>query len=106
MSSSSFIEVETIGLSKAFTISRAILLSGILIPTVFFLLLKILGILPVAFSITVYDPELIHEKYNTLVDMVIDGGYGENVASTVVDCTDDLEYTIIREGKGDIDQIY
>jgi len=52
------------------------------------------------------DPELIHEKYNTLVDMVIDGGYGENVASTVVDCTDDLEYTIIREGKGDIDQIY
>ena len=52
------------------------------------------------------DPELIHEKYANLVDMVIDGGYGENVASTVVDCTDDSEYTVIREGKGAIDLIY
>ena len=35
------------------------------------------------------DPELIHEKYEKLVDLVIDGGFGQNVASTVVDCTDD-----------------
>src|SRR5271157_940335 len=33
------------------------------------------------------DPELIHEKYKDQVDMVIDGGYGQNVASTIVDCT-------------------
>ena len=51
------------------------------------------------------DPELIFEKYTSLVDLVINGGYGENVASTVVDCTDE-EYIIIREGKGDLDLIY
>ena len=45
------------------------------------------------------DPELIHEKYLNLVDAVIDGGYGDNEASTVVDCTQD-EFEIIREGKG------
>jgi tRNA threonylcarbamoyl adenosine modification protein (Sua5/YciO/YrdC/YwlC family) len=45
------------------------------------------------------DPELIHEKYESLVDLVIDGGYGDNEPSTVVDCTDD-EIVIIREGKG------
>jgi tRNA threonylcarbamoyl adenosine modification protein (Sua5/YciO/YrdC/YwlC family) len=45
------------------------------------------------------DPELIHEKYKDLVDAVIDGGYGDNEASTVVDCSnDDIE--ILREGKG------
>ncbi|WP_262246153.1 L-threonylcarbamoyladenylate synthase [Parapedobacter soli] len=47
------------------------------------------------------DPELIHEKYGNLVDMVIDGGYGGNIASTVVDVTSG-EFEIIREGKGDI----
>ncbi|SEK71132.1 L-threonylcarbamoyladenylate synthase [Parapedobacter koreensis] len=47
------------------------------------------------------DPELIHEKYKDLVDMVIDGGYGGNVASTVVDTTAG-EFEIIREGKGDL----
>ncbi|PDH48299.1 MAG: threonylcarbamoyl-AMP synthase [Bacteroidetes bacterium MED-G21] len=52
------------------------------------------------------DPELIHEKYKDLVDMVIDGGYGMNVASTVVDCTDENDFKIIRKGKGDIDLIY
>ncbi|MBO3699266.1 L-threonylcarbamoyladenylate synthase [Roseivirga sp. E12] len=47
------------------------------------------------------DPELIFEKYENLVDIVIDGGYGANVASTVVDCSqDDLE--VVREGLGDI----
>ena len=45
------------------------------------------------------DPELIHEKYGDRVDMVIDGGYGGNVASTVVDCTGD-EPVILREGPG------
>lgn len=49
------------------------------------------------------DPELIYEKYQHLVDMVIDGGYGNNVASTIVDCTSD-EVEIIRQGLGDIEQ--
>ncbi|WP_257669071.1 L-threonylcarbamoyladenylate synthase [Parapedobacter tibetensis] len=47
------------------------------------------------------DPELIYEKYGDLVDLVIDGGYGGNVASTVVDATSG-EFEIIREGKGDL----
>lgn len=45
------------------------------------------------------DPEMIHEKYFKLVDIVIDGGYGGNIPSTVVDCTGD-ELFIIRQGKG------
>jgi tRNA threonylcarbamoyl adenosine modification protein (Sua5/YciO/YrdC/YwlC family) len=45
------------------------------------------------------DPELIHEKYKNIVDIVIDGGYGDNEASTIVDCTKD-EIMILREGKG------
>jgi tRNA threonylcarbamoyl adenosine modification protein (Sua5/YciO/YrdC/YwlC family) len=45
------------------------------------------------------DPELIHEKFEETVDMVIDGGYGELAPSTVVDCTTD-DYQIIRQGKG------
>lgn len=45
------------------------------------------------------DPELIHEKYSDLVDLVIDGGYGDNEASTIVDCSSD-EFEILREGKG------
>lgn len=47
------------------------------------------------------DPELIHERYGDLVDIVIDGGYGDNVPSTVIDCTDGGIY-VVREGKGDI----
>ena len=47
------------------------------------------------------DPELIHEKFGDLVDIVIDGGYGGNIASTVVDTTSG-NFEIIREGKGDI----
>lgn len=43
------------------------------------------------------DPELIYEDYKNLVDIVIDGGYGGNVASTVIDCTSD-EPEIVREG--------
>jgi len=45
------------------------------------------------------DPELIHEKYEDLVDLVIDGGYGDNEPSTVVDCTMG-DFEVIREGKG------
>jgi tRNA threonylcarbamoyl adenosine modification protein (Sua5/YciO/YrdC/YwlC family) len=49
------------------------------------------------------DPELIFEKFQKLVDIVIDGGPGNLVASTVVDCTGG-ELEVIREGLGDIDQ--
>lgn len=45
------------------------------------------------------DPELIHEKYEHTVDIVIDGGYGGLEPSTVVDCTTD-EFEILRQGKG------
>lgn len=45
------------------------------------------------------DPELIHERYGKLVDVVIDGGYGNDEPSTVVDCSDD-EPEIIRQGLG------
>jgi len=48
------------------------------------------------------DPELIHEKYEDKVDLVIDGGYGDNEPSTVVDCTSGA-FEIIREGKGDLE---
>jgi len=45
------------------------------------------------------DPELIHEKYCDFVDVVIDGGYGNNEASTIVDCTGD-ETEVVRQGLG------
>lgn len=48
------------------------------------------------------DPELIHENYDNLVDLVIDGGYGHNQASTVVDCTGP-EPQIIRQGIGELE---
>ena len=48
------------------------------------------------------DPELIYEKWNNLVDIVIDGGYGGNVASTVIDLSGD-EPEVLREGKGSLD---
>jgi tRNA threonylcarbamoyl adenosine modification protein (Sua5/YciO/YrdC/YwlC family) len=51
------------------------------------------------------DPELIYEKYQDLVDIVIDGGYGNNVASTVLDCTGS-EIEIIREGLGSLEDIF
>ena len=47
------------------------------------------------------DPELIYEKYADVVDAIIDGGYGDNVPSTIVDCTTD-EPVVIREGKGEL----
>ncbi|TQD39282.1 L-threonylcarbamoyladenylate synthase [Haloflavibacter putidus] len=47
------------------------------------------------------DPELIAEKWNKLVDLVVDGGYGDNVASTVIDLTGE-DPVVVREGKGDL----
>lgn len=47
------------------------------------------------------DPELIHEKYEHLVDYVIDGGYGNNEASTIVDCTGE-SFEISRQGIGEL----
>ena len=47
------------------------------------------------------DPELIYEKYQDKVDIVIDGGFGGIEGSTVVDCTSD-EPEIIRQGKGEL----
>ena len=48
------------------------------------------------------DPELIFEKWQNLVDMVIDGGYGDNQPSTIIDLSGD-EPVIVREGKGTTD---
>lgn len=50
------------------------------------------------------DPELIYDKWKGKVDLIIDGGYGDNLASTVIDLSDG-DIQIIREGKGDIDII-
>lgn len=47
------------------------------------------------------DPELIHEKYGARVDLVLDGGYGNNEASTVVDCSGE-EFEIVRQGLGEL----
>ena len=45
------------------------------------------------------DPGLVNEKYESVVDLVIDGGVGQEGASTVVDCLGE-DYQIIRQGKG------
>lgn len=47
------------------------------------------------------DPELIFEKWQNLVDLVIDGGYGDNIGSTIIDLSGD-EPIVIREGKGNL----
>lgn len=47
------------------------------------------------------DPELIFEKFQNQVDIVIDGGYGGNVASTIVDATND-DFSIVRQGLGEL----
>lgn len=47
------------------------------------------------------DPELIYEKWQNLVDVVVDGGYGSNIASTVIDLSGP-EPIVVREGKGDL----
>ncbi|MDL2330944.1 threonylcarbamoyl-AMP synthase [Odoribacter sp. OttesenSCG-928-A06] len=47
------------------------------------------------------DPELIYEKYEKQVDIVVDGGYGQSTPSTVVDCTGS-EIEVIRQGLGEL----
>ena len=44
-------------------------------------------------------PELIHEKFMDVADLVIDGGFGDNIPSTIIDCTGDIPL-VIRQGKG------
>ena len=48
------------------------------------------------------DPELIYEKWRDKVDLVLDGGYGDNIASTIIDLSSD-EILVVREGKGTLD---
>ena len=46
------------------------------------------------------DPELIHKRFGTRVDMVVDGGIADAEPSTVVDCSDGIE--VVRQGKGEL----
>jgi tRNA threonylcarbamoyl adenosine modification protein (Sua5/YciO/YrdC/YwlC family) len=48
------------------------------------------------------DPEVIYEKFKDKVDIVIDGGFGGNLPSTIVDCTGN-EVNILRQGKGELE---
>ena len=48
------------------------------------------------------DPELIHDSWGSRVDLVVDGGLGEDLPSTVVNCAGG-EMEVIRYGKGEID---
>ena len=50
------------------------------------------------------DPELIFEKWKNTVEIVIDGGYGDNIPSTIVDLSQN-EIIILREGKGSIEDL-
>lgn len=49
------------------------------------------------------DPEIIHDTFHKLVDIVIDGGPCGNIPSTVIDCTQG-DVSVVRQGKGDITQ--
>jgi tRNA threonylcarbamoyl adenosine modification protein (Sua5/YciO/YrdC/YwlC family) len=51
------------------------------------------------------DPELIYEKWENSVDIVIDGGAGSNIPSTVIDLSEG-EITVLREGKGSVDALF
>ena len=48
------------------------------------------------------DPELIFDHYKDLVDAVIHGGYGNNIPSTVIDCTSEIP-VVVRQGKGQVE---
>ena len=48
------------------------------------------------------DPELIYEKWQHVVDVVVDGGYGDNIPSTVIDLTGE-DPVLLREGKGSLE---
>jgi tRNA threonylcarbamoyl adenosine modification protein (Sua5/YciO/YrdC/YwlC family) len=47
------------------------------------------------------DPEVIHRQYEKMVDMVVDGGFGNIYPSTVIDCSGE-EIVVVREGMGDL----
>lgn len=47
------------------------------------------------------DPEIIHEKYEKITDLVIDGGIGKLIPSTIIDCTQSSPL-LVREGAGDV----
>ncbi len=49
------------------------------------------------------DPDAIHNKYENLVDIVVDGGYGNNTPSTIIDCSEG-DFTIVRQGLGKIEE--
>jgi tRNA threonylcarbamoyl adenosine modification protein (Sua5/YciO/YrdC/YwlC family) len=49
------------------------------------------------------DPDAIHNRYEDLVDIVVDGGYGNNKPSTIVDCSDG-SFTVVRQGLGNIEE--
>ena len=51
------------------------------------------------------DPELIYEKWGNKVDIVIDGGYGSNIPSTVIDLSEG-EITVLREGLGSVEALF
>lgn len=51
------------------------------------------------------DPDVIYEEFKHHVDLVIDSGYGGNVPSTVVDCSEG-EYKVLRQGLGDLQEYY
>jgi tRNA threonylcarbamoyl adenosine modification protein (Sua5/YciO/YrdC/YwlC family) len=53
------------------------------------------------------DPDLIHDRYEKLVDAVIDGGFGGNVGSTIVDLTNGIDgMEVLREGAGDVEALW
>ena len=86
-------------LTKVELIRLIYIFIGILIMGLF----EVVGVSSVVpFIAVVTSPELIHEKWDNLVDLVIDGGYGDNQASTVIDLSQD-EPLIVREGKGSLE---
>ncbi|MGN6645807.1 MAG: L-threonylcarbamoyladenylate synthase [Cytophaga sp.] len=50
------------------------------------------------------DPDEIYDRYKNYVDVIIDGGFGDNEASTILDCTG-TEIEVVREGKGSIEDL-
>jgi tRNA threonylcarbamoyl adenosine modification protein (Sua5/YciO/YrdC/YwlC family) len=48
------------------------------------------------------DPDEIYNRYKNFVDVIIDGGFGDNHASTIFDCTGN-EVEVVREGKGKVE---
>ncbi len=50
------------------------------------------------------DPEIMHERFGEQVELVIDGGPGGMIPSTIVDCTQE-EWTVVREGAGEFDRL-